>query len=213
MADTDYRFLQAYSNDSLNDVNALLRSEIISQSILMDVFESAIILKQWGVLELLRESGLFIVYTKNIQGYNGEEIRRLHEITKGMVSENFTILLFEYLLENYNDTDDLILFIKQCNDNFISSFLRIDGLDLYEIRTMILEIPEYLLMNELELLDAFYDAALHGYRSDIFTETLRLMIEFCGAQCIREVLYLLVENGYDDAQLVSKFACEGVYLD
>lgn len=168
--------LRNVENKNYIDLIPLLQKGIPYERVIIKVFECAIEVKFWPILEVLKRFQVSCHYMKPLTNYTSEDIIKLVSNYKIILSGNFIFNLFEIILFKLPAKETVDVFLKYQDDNFISEYLKIKIVSIEMLDLILYYLPETILfINEDAILNIYFNnviIARWNERFDIVSKRL-----------------------------------------
>lgn len=200
----DQELEEIYRNGNFDLLHRILCSIQPSSSFLQKLFERAILDKAYDVFLMLRQFNIKFYYLNTFQDYSSTDLLKLDRKTKGMVTSTFSFNIFEHLLD-VATKEQLKNFLEQQNENFIRDYLSLGEMELITFEKLLKTLPNEIIPYQHEILNVFFDLALHSYRHHEFEEILNLVVQTTSPEAVSHVLSKIIDEEYSSTELLEKF--------
>lgn len=173
--------LRNVENKNYIDLIPLLQKGIPYGRVIIKVFECAIEMKIWPILEVLKRFQIPCHYMKPLTNYTSEDIIKLVSNYKIILSGNFIFNLFEIILFKFPAKEAVDVFLKYQDDNFISEYLKLKIVSIKMLDLMLYYLPETILfINEDAILNIYFNNVIIARWNESFDIVSKRLLSIYG---------------------------------
>lgn len=181
------------------DLIPLLKRGTPYERVIIKVFECAIEVKFWPILEVLKRFKVSFHYMKPLTNYTSEDIIKLVSTYKILLSDNFKFKLFEITLFKLPDKEVVEVFLKYQEDNFISEYLKIKIVSIEILDILLYYLPETILfINEDKLLNIYFNNVMMAKWSEKFDTVSKRLLSIYGYPFLYNCKMILNKNAINN---------------